>query len=250
MTGVVGTSRNARMSVTVASATATFTADELIVQTALGGRQYKLSSFNKSVNLAITGAGGMDTGAVPVAGFVALYAIYNPTTQASALLAVNATSVAAPEICTGVMPAGYTASALVSVWGILASKFITGNQIKRLVSFSYVQVFNGSTSTAGTPTVQSLSIAGVVPLNTAAVSGTLVVHSNAASVNVVALAVAGDSNMSGYQQSNLGGSSSGGMDASANFNITLAGPNVLYYTLQTSTATTVSGRIYISSYEF
>ncbi|HFT8229108.1 TPA: hypothetical protein ACGSAS_004385, partial [Yersinia enterocolitica] len=39
LTGVVGTSRNAKMSVTSVSATATFTADELIVQTSIGGRQ-------------------------------------------------------------------------------------------------------------------------------------------------------------------------------------------------------------------
>ncbi|MGM7825288.1 hypothetical protein ACS791_22620, partial [Yersinia enterocolitica] len=101
LTGVVGTSRNAKMSVTAASSTATFTADELIVQTALGGLQYKLSSFSKTINLATTGAGGMDTGTVPANGFVALYAIYNPTTQISALLAVNASSVVAPEVYGG-----------------------------------------------------------------------------------------------------------------------------------------------------
>ncbi|EOI7396797.1 hypothetical protein OZ713_004150, partial [Yersinia enterocolitica] len=116
LTGVIGTSRNAKMSVTAASSTATFTADELIVQTALGGLQYKLSSFSKTINLATTGVGGMDTGTVPANGFVALYAIYNPTTQISALLAVNASSVVAPEVYGGSnMPAGYTASALVSV---------------------------------------------------------------------------------------------------------------------------------------
>ncbi|CNC79856.1 MULTISPECIES: hypothetical protein [Yersinia] len=86
LTGVIGTSRNAKMSVTAASATVTFTADELIVQTALGGLQYKLSSFNKAINLATVGVGGMDIGTAPVSGFVALYAIYNPTTQASACL--------------------------------------------------------------------------------------------------------------------------------------------------------------------
>ncbi|EMQ5256594.1 tail fiber protein, partial [Yersinia enterocolitica] len=96
LTGIVGTSRNAKMSVTAASSTATFIADELIVQTALGGLQYKLSNFSKTINLVTTGAGGMDTGAVPANGFVALYAIYNPTTQISALLAVNASSVVAP----------------------------------------------------------------------------------------------------------------------------------------------------------
>ncbi|HHA3806998.1 TPA: hypothetical protein ACOCPI_004353, partial [Yersinia enterocolitica] len=116
LTGVVGTSRNAKMSVTSVSATATFTADELIVQTSIGGRQYKLTSFSKTINLATTGVGGMDTGTVPANGFVALYAIYNPTTQISALLAVNASSVVAPEVYGGSnMPAGYTASALVSV---------------------------------------------------------------------------------------------------------------------------------------
>ncbi|MGM7734429.1 phage tail protein, partial [Yersinia enterocolitica] len=73
LTGVVGTSRNAKMSITAASSTATFTADELIVQTALGGLQYKLSSFSKTINLATTGVGGMDTGTVPANGFVALY---------------------------------------------------------------------------------------------------------------------------------------------------------------------------------
>ncbi|HDZ9662188.1 TPA: tail fiber protein, partial [Yersinia enterocolitica] len=74
LTGIVGTSRNAKMSVTAASSTATFIADELIVQTALGGLQYKLSNFSKTINLVTTGAGGMDTGAVPANGFVALYA--------------------------------------------------------------------------------------------------------------------------------------------------------------------------------
>ncbi len=164
LTGVVGTSRNARMSVTAASATATFTADELIVQTALGGCQYKLSSFNKSVNLAITGAGGMDTGTVPVAGFVALYAIYNPTTQASALLAVNVTLVTAPEIYGGAnMPAGYTASALVSVWATNGSgQFIPGFLTGRNLIFMANAVITSSSIPA---TITALSLATAIPLN-------------------------------------------------------------------------------------
>ncbi|EOU3128503.1 TPA: hypothetical protein ACLH5A_004271, partial [Yersinia enterocolitica] len=135
LTGVVGTSRNAKMSVTAASSTATFTADELIVQTALGGLQYKLSSFSKTINLATTGAGGMDTGTVPANGFVALYAIYNPTTQISALLAVNASSVVAPEVYGGSnIPAGYTASALVSVLPTSSSQLAPVIQQGRRVS--------------------------------------------------------------------------------------------------------------------
>lgn len=169
LTGVVGNSRNAKMSVTTASATATFTADELIVQTGLGGRQYKLSSFSKTINLATTGAGGMDTGTAPAAGFVALYAIYNPTTQVSALLAVNATSVLAPEVYGGAnMPSGYTASALVSVWRTVSSQLVVGILRDRVVSIVPANILTTTTITNTSPT--ALSINSVAPLNAIQVS--------------------------------------------------------------------------------
>ncbi|MFA3777890.1 hypothetical protein Q2T71_04610 [Yersinia sp. 1652 StPb PI] len=163
LTGVVGTSRNAKMSVTAASATATFTADELIVQTALGGLQYKLSSFNKTINLANTGVGGMDTGTAPATGFVTLYAIYNPTTQVSALLAVNATSVLAPEVYGGAnMPSGYTASALVSVWRTASSQFTVGYQLDRSISFPRITVL---TTTTGTTPLLPINMPNYLPIN-------------------------------------------------------------------------------------
>ncbi|CNF61232.1 hypothetical protein [Yersinia frederiksenii] len=156
------------MSVTVASATATFTADELIVQTALGGLQYKLTNFNKSVNLATTGAGGMDTGTVPVNGYVGLYAIYNPMTQISALLAVNTTSVLAPEICAGVMPSGYTASALVSVWRVASSQFVIGYQAGRKI---ITPVVPATTSTSLPASYIALGLTAIVPVNAKSVNG-------------------------------------------------------------------------------
>ncbi|EKN3336120.1 phage tail protein, partial [Yersinia enterocolitica] len=162
LTGVVGTARNARMSVTAPSATATFTAEELIVQAGLGWLQYKLAGFNKSVNLGITGAGGMDTGSAPANGFVALYVIYNPTTQGSALLAVNATSTVAPEVCMGVMPAGYTASALVSVWGITSSLFRIGFQSNRHIAIPTTNIYSVS---GGTTTQTVLGVSPVAPPN-------------------------------------------------------------------------------------
>ncbi|MEB4733991.1 hypothetical protein OXV40_33630, partial [Burkholderia contaminans] len=84
---VVGQARNVVMSVAAASSTATLTADEIVVGTALGGQKYLLKQFSNTINLATNGAGGMDTSTTPVSGYVALYAIYNPTTAASALLA-------------------------------------------------------------------------------------------------------------------------------------------------------------------
>ncbi|HFT8927526.1 TPA: carbohydrate kinase, partial [Escherichia coli] len=89
LTGIIGQSRNAAMRITAASSTATWTADELVVETAIGGTQYRLNNLSLSINLATTGAGGMDTGAAPASGFVAIYAIYNPTTKTTAALAVN-----------------------------------------------------------------------------------------------------------------------------------------------------------------
>lgn len=167
---VVGHVRNLAMRVTAASATATLTADEIVVGTALGGKKYLLGAFNQTINLATTGAGGMDTGSAPVSGFVALYAIYNPTTGASALLAANATAAAAPNVYGGAnMPAGYTASALVSVWATNASsQLIVGYQVDRTIYINRTQVFNTSTQQSSyTP----LSLSSIVPRNAREVIG-------------------------------------------------------------------------------
>ncbi|HFT8925801.1 TPA: hypothetical protein ACGS2M_002349, partial [Escherichia coli] len=57
LTGIIGQSRNAAMRITAASSTATWTADELVVETAIGGTQYRLNNLSLSINLATTGAG-------------------------------------------------------------------------------------------------------------------------------------------------------------------------------------------------
>lgn len=165
LTGVVGTSRNAKMNIAAASASATFTADELIVQTALGGRQYKIAKLNKTLNLAIVGAGGMDIGAVSASGFVAIYAIFNPLTRDSALLAVNlAAAAVAPEVYSGAnMPGGFTASALVSVWLVAGSKLTMGIQTGRHIVTASNQVFSATSVIPATPT--GLSLSAYIPAN-------------------------------------------------------------------------------------
>ncbi|WP_257209701.1 phage tail protein [Yersinia mollaretii] len=163
LTGIVGTARNAKMSIPAASTTATFNADELIVQVGWGGRQYKLSGFSKTINLSVVGAGGMDTGTAPATGYVALYAIYNPTSGATALLAVNASSVIVPEVYGGAnMPAGYTASALVSVWGVASSQFVVGHQIGRKVNIVSYTTYNTTTPALS---YSAMSLALCVPAN-------------------------------------------------------------------------------------
>ncbi|UNA06070.1 tail fiber protein [Yersinia phage vB_YenM_30.14] len=206
LTGVIGTSRNAKMSVTAASSTATFTADELIVQTALGGLQYKLSSFSKTINLATTGVGGMDTGTVPANGFVALYAIYNPTTQISALLAVNASSVVAPEVYGGSnMPAGYMASALVSVLPTSSSQLAPVIQQGRRVSIVGASILSGS----GAPSSLAALAITVIPLNTTLIrmSGTVGIIAND---TTGVLEVAASAALVGAKRISLGASGTGG----------------------------------------
>ncbi|CNL34795.1 tail fiber protein [Yersinia frederiksenii] len=162
LTGVIGTARNVAMNVNLASATAALVADEIIVQTAIGGLQYKIPNFNKSINLATVGAGGMNAGTAPANGFVALYAIYNPSSTASALLAVNTTGSVAPEVCGVTMPAGYTASALISVWRTASSLLVEGQQIDRTVIIAASAVSSGS----GNVTSQSFSLDAAAPKNT------------------------------------------------------------------------------------
>ncbi|KGS05559.1 hypothetical protein [Burkholderia pseudomallei] len=244
--GVVGAMRNASMNVGAASASATFTADEIVVETALGGGFYRLANFSKTINLATTGAGGMDTGSAPVSGYVALYAIYNPTTGASALLARNATSAVQGSVYGGAnMPTGYTASALVSVWPTNGSgQFITGVQVDRVISIPFVTVLTSSTTQAS-PT--ALSISSAVPPNARRVSGTISVSSTSSTPNS-SLSVYAASTSVGIQGLNNSVSASGGI--STNYkDLPITVSQTLYYTA-TSSAGTPTFTISVASYDF
>ncbi|MDI9694451.1 hypothetical protein QM312_00850 [Burkholderia cenocepacia] len=161
---VVGTARNVAMNVAATSSTATLTAGEIIVCSGLGGVAYKIANFSKTINLAITGAGGMDSGSAPTSGYIAIYAIYNPSTGVSALLATNCTGSIAPEVYNaGSMPAGYSASALISVWSTDSNgRLSVGYQRDRKVAFADILVL---TTTAVVNSPASLSIASAVPKN-------------------------------------------------------------------------------------
>lgn len=169
LSGVVGATRNAAMNIPTASASATFTADEIIVETS-AGTQYRLNAFNKTINLATVGAGGMDVGTM-TNGYLAIYAIYNPTTGVAALLGYNpGTGNIAPNIYPGSnMPAGFTASALVSVWLVSGSLFVIGYQTDRnMFPANNAALANSISST--TPTVYTFAT-GAFPANAKTISG-------------------------------------------------------------------------------
>jgi hypothetical protein len=234
------------MSVTSASSTATLSADEIIVETALGGLKYQLSNFSKSVNLATTGAGGMDTGTAPVSGYVALYAIFNPTTSTSALLATNATSAKATEVYSGAnMPSGYTASALVFVWPTNASGQLTiGEMVGRRIRGVPVSFL--STSGSGTSnSYASLSVAGCVPKNAKKIFGTITITngtvSSFGSVGVAPTASVGAQTVGGYVTTNIG--------PFATFEIDLATAQTLYYVWYAAGGGTITFSANCSGYE-
>ncbi|KVP48383.1 hypothetical protein [Burkholderia ubonensis] len=240
--GVVGAVRNGRMYVAAASSSATYTADEVIVETVLGGLRYGIASLNKTVNLATTGAGGMDTGGAPANGYVALYAIYNPVTKVSALLATNATSSVAPSVYGGAnMPAGYTASGLLTVVPTNASgQFVpvlvrdrnVGIQIKTALSTNTVQ-----------SSLTSLSISSIVPPNAISVGGELSIAST--STSTASLTVASDAAPLCQQNATASVGTTGYV---ANFsNIYLATTQTIYWG-SANTSGTPTYNIYISLY--
>ena len=244
---VVGSVRNLVMSVTAASATATLTADEITVETALGGFGYKLANFNKTINLATTGAGGMDTGTAPVSGYVALYAIYNPTTSTAALLATNATSAVQPNVYGGAnMPSGYTASALISVVPTNASRlFLPCLQMDRYVAVGGAQVITTSVAQAS---VTSINISTAVPPNARFVSGAQQVQTSAASVVTGALypSATGFSPVFTYLNSQA---SAGGSINVPFSRMPILTAQTMYYTV-TISAGTLSYVVYVGGYEF
>lgn len=226
--GVVGSVRNLKISVTAASASATLTADEIIVETALGGAPIRLGSFNKTINLATTGAGGMDTGSAPVSGYVALYAIYNPTTQTAALLATNAATLQGSIYGGGNMPAGYTASALISVWATNGSgQFKVGLQRDRQIAIVNSTILSTSTTQAS---ATSLSISGTVPVNAVSVSGTVSLSSTTSST--LSCNISSDTNTLATQTFSVGASS-----GTVNFSLPIGTAQTIYYAWSNSAGT-------------
>jgi hypothetical protein len=242
VSGVVGTARNLAAYLAAASASATFTADEIVVESTLGGLRYCLPSYSQTINLATTGAGGMDTGTAPVSGYVALYAIYKPSTNTISILATNAASLVGNVYGGANMPSGYTASALLMVWPTNgSSQLVQGLTQDR----EFSRIFNQVLSSTSTPaSFTSLSISGVVPANAKSVSGTIQISSSATATSQ--LFVAGDANGLGRRYV-VGSNPSTAFSAGAPFDARLQTSQTLYWS-STTNGGTLTSIIEISRY--
>lgn len=243
---IVGSARNLAMNVPAASATATLTADQIVVASALNGQTFIIPSFNKTINLATTGAGGMDTGSAPASGFVALYAIYNPTTGASALLATNATSAVAPNVYGGAnMPSGYTASALVAVVPTNASRQFPICALRNRKVFLPNPV--AASTNSQVTSVTAVSLSGIVPQNAISIDGSMGINTTGASnAQTTIYSSAASSGGPAYQ---VAGNSNGNVVA-AFANLPLLTAQQVWWTSGVGAGTFNNGAFSITSYEF
>ncbi|WP_454825406.1 hypothetical protein [Paraburkholderia xenovorans] len=226
---VIGSVRNLASGLLAASGTKTVTADQVVVGTSLSGARYCLSGLNLTGNIATQ----MDTGSAPASGFVAEYVIYNPNAPISGtnprLLYTNASLAAQPSVYGGAnMPAGYTASALISVWKTNgSSQFIPSYQRDREYYFVPVSALSSTTNTGSTLT--SLSVSGIVPPNAISL-GINFVGTNSVANTGINFSIAGSSTGIGTQLITGTNSTAGSGQSSAILDVPLITPQTVFYT--------------------
>jgi len=110
--GAVGSSTALAASLVAPNTSIQVTADSIVTATSLTGFTHVLGAYNQTFNGATTGAGGMDIGAIPTSGTLALYAIYSISLNTTSILGYNC-AVSCPTIYQGShLPQFYTYSAL------------------------------------------------------------------------------------------------------------------------------------------
>lgn len=238
---IAGDIRNVRVSIPVAASTATFTASDVVLGDA-NGKRTVISSFNQSVNLSasVKGLGAMGAGAAPVNGFVAMYALYNPASKSTGIVAANCTASIAPKLLTDFAQDGYTFSALLSILPTNANaQFAVAEQVDR-------QVFYGTQVLSTTTPVlmlTGLSISAAVPMNAKSVSGNF---QGTVSASGYSMALAGSSAAIGLQTFIVNFSGAGG---GSFLDVPLLSPQTLFYRL-TSAGTLSAFAITTNSYRF
>ena len=242
---VVGSVRNLKASLAAASASVTFTADEIVVVPALGGLGSKIANFNHALNVSTTGIGGMDTGTAPVSGYVSVYAAYNPVTGASGVFACNVTTSSGSVYSGANLPAGYTETGLISVWGTNGSGLLViGNQFDRVMYTARNTVL----STASlSQSLTSLNIASAVPPNAVAVIG-YPIFLSVTGTGTVQLSVSASSSLIANQGviAYTSATAAGGTE----FVIPLITPQTIWYSIFVSGVTAATATLYVTGYQF
>jgi hypothetical protein len=245
---VIGSASRLLGSAPGGTATATWTDVELVAETTVSGLAVKGANMSLSFNGAATGAGGMDTGAIPTSANLAVYAIYNPVTNNwNTLGYASGVSTVASQVYPGVnAPSGYTYSAL--IWtGVTDSSahLPLFNQVDRSVYIGPTSVMTAAAAAPNTYYSQSLSVA--VPYSATAVWGHIA--GTTSSTNLAAAVYANSSGAHArYAVMPYGTDSLDGYYAGCSFErMPLITPRTIYWK---SGNTTNTINISISGYQF
>jgi len=243
--GISGASRNLAANLAAANTGVTVTAKELIVIENSTGRSYRLVDYSQGVNLLNVGKGGINSGVAPASGSVALYAIFNPTTKDASILAIDVSgSVPAPTFIYNDLPAGYTASAFISL--------LKTNSSRQLIPFLQIEreVFiadQPALSTTAIPSTPTANTSALIPFGAKSISGSLSVQSTNASN--LQMTVAGNPQNAG-KFANTGAVLAGNTQQVPYYGLPLQTPQTFYYTMASSAAGTSTAVLSFSSYKF
>ncbi|MFL9987235.1 hypothetical protein [Paraburkholderia sediminicola] len=246
LTGAIGSIQRGKCTTVATATTASYAADAVVVGTALGGLQYLISNVSLSLNLATTGAGGLDIGSATANAYVGVYLILNPTTGTKALYGtLEPGGSALTTLYSGAtgLPAGYTASALV---GVLQVSGATGQFIAQTINNRRTSVRQLLTLQTSTPvgTLTSFNLSGAIPKCATRVGGQTQLASTTTSQIGMSLSMdsvtsVGNQNVSG----------SGGSSYTGDWVIDVATPQTLFYGF-TNTAGTPTMNLYVTSFEW
>lgn len=242
ISALLGASEDATMVVAAASSSGTLTASEVVCGSSLQGSTFKLASYNKTINLATTGAGGMDTGSAPANGFVALYAICNPVSGLTSILATNANSLQGKVYGGANMPAGYTHSALIAVCSINASSQFKVQAIRGKKCLITANSVHSSSTPGG---INSINISAYIPPNALAID-IRITTANSAATNSTYYGIHSD--LSANWGSGPVGTVGSGADTPVN-DIAILTSQTVWWTLSAS-AGTPTGTFGLRGYRF
>lgn len=243
--GIAGLSSNLKGSLSISSNNLGFTADSIIVAESLSGNHYRINSYVQICNLSTTGPGGMDIGSAPASGWVAIYAIYNPTTKVSSILATNSTNIVAPNVYGGsAMPSGYTASGLISVWRTTSgSVFQFGYQRGRRISTPRVDVLITNSNPGG---YTAIPLAQAVPQNAVSCRGYAFCNSGSGP-GAATLVLAEDTNGAGFLQAYAG--TTGAIGSDIYFEMLIPVVQNIFYQFSWTTSGVSNATVGVSGYE-
>jgi hypothetical protein len=228
--GVVGSVRNLKASLLTAGTSLTYTADEVVVESALGGLRYCVANFSQTLNGATTGLGGLDVGSLAANSWYAIYGA--KTSSGSGIFAQLEPSGGATSTYGGAnLPATVVGTGLIGVWQTNSSaQFSPGQQKDRRFGGGGTQVLN---TTALAASYTSLNIATAVPKCAVICDAAVLLSSSVATT--ISYGFGADTNGSG------GASSSGGNVTQLGNtipNILIGAPQTIYYKSAQTSGTT------------